>query len=126
MSAKTRFILILAAAAVIFDSLLTWFLISFNPRRGHSGYLTFFIIFILAVAPIYPLCKGLTKRPLSSALGILLVIASGICTFASVTAALVPDLGTGWAYAAANLSFGLGIGSCVLFAWSAFVQKNQQ
>lgn len=126
MSAKTRFVLILAAAAVIFDSLLAWFLISFNSRRGPTAYLVFFVISILFIAPIYPLSKGLTKRPLSSALGILLVIASGACAFVGLTGTLVFQRDPGWVYTAGHLSFGLGIGSCLLFMWSAIFQKNKQ
>ncbi len=127
MSAKTRLILITAAAAVTFYSVLTWFLISSKSWRDHTGYFTFFIFFILAVAPIYPLVvKGLRKRPLLFALGILLVIASGICGFASLTGILVLHLNAGWAYEAADLSMGLAVASCVLFIWNVFVQRNKQ
>lgn len=127
MSAKTRIILILAAAGVTFYSLLTWFLISSKSWRGTARFATFFILFILAVVPIYPLMvKGLRKRPLLFALGILLVIASGICGFASLTAILVLHLDAGWAYEAADLSIGLAIASCVLFIWNVFVQRNKQ
>ncbi len=127
MSAKTRLILIVAAAAVTFYSLLTWFLISSKSWRSPTGYVTFFILFILAVAPIYPLVvKGLRKRPLLFALGILLVIASGICGFASLTGILVLHLDVGWAYEAADLSMGLAVASCVLFIWNVFIQKNKQ
>ncbi len=126
MSAKTRLILITAATVVAFDSLLTWFLISSKSWRGPAGYVTFFIFFILAVAPIYPLVvKGLRKRPLLFALGILLVIVSGICGFASLTGIMVLHLDAGWAYEAADLSMGLAIASCVLFICSGFVQRKR-
>jgi hypothetical protein len=127
MSAKQRLILILAAAAVIFYPLLTWFLISSKSWRGSTEYMIFFVLFILAVAPIYPLVvKGLRKRPLLFALGILLVITSEICGFASLTGILVLHLDAGWAYEAADLSMGLAIASCVLFIWNVFVQRNKQ
>lgn len=126
MSAKTRLILI-TAAAVTFYSLLTWFLISSNSRRGHNGYLIFFIILILFVAPIYPLVvKGLRKRPLLFALGILLVVASGACGFAGITGGVVLHLAAGWVDVAADLSMGLAVASCMLFIWNAFVQRNKQ
>lgn len=126
MSARARFILILAAAAVIFNSLFIWFLISFNSRQGSTGYVTFFIFLVLVVAPIYPLSKGLRKRPLSSAVGILFVIASGICAFASIAGRLVFHLDAGWASKGADLSMGLAIASFLSFIWSGLIQKNRQ
>ncbi len=125
MSAKTRFILIVAATAVIFDLLLTWFLISFNSWRGHNVYLTFFVIFILVAAPLYPLFKGLRKRPPLFALGILFAAASGTCGFAGLTGALVLHLDTSWVNMAANLCGGLIIASTVLFIWNAFAQRKR-
>jgi hypothetical protein len=124
MSAKTRLILILAATVTLYP-LLTWFLISFNSRRGHNGYLTFSIISILFVVPIYPLLRSLRKRPPLSALAILLVIASGTCGFAGLTGIMVLHLDTGWVNVAANLCEGLMIASCVLLIWNAFVQRKR-
>ncbi len=125
MSAKTKLILIIAAT-VAFDSLLTWFLISFNSWRSPTGYVAFFIIFILTVASIYLLVvKGLRKRPLLFALGILLAIAATICGLASLTGTAVFHLDTGWTYVAANLSMGLAIAGCVVFISNVFVQRKR-
>lgn len=125
MSAKTRLILVLAATVTAY-SLLTWFAFSSHAWRGRNANVTFFILFILGVAPIYPLFKSLRKRSLLSALAILLVIAAVICGLASLTGSLILHLDTGWVYVASSLSDGLLIASCVLFIWNGFVQRNRQ
>jgi len=125
MLAKTRFILILAAVAAIFNSLLIWFALSSHSWRGSNSNVTFFILLALAIAPIYPLVRSLRKRPRLSALAILLVIASVICGLASLAGSLFLHLDTGWDSVAASLSEGLFIGSCVLFICSGVVQRKR-
>lgn len=125
MSATTRLIVVLAAIVTAY-SLLTWFAFSSHSWKGPNANVAFFILFILGVAPIYPLFRSLKKRPRLSALAILLVIAATICGLASLTGIMVLHLDTGWVNVAANLCEGLIIASCVLFIWNAFVQRNRQ
>jgi hypothetical protein len=125
MSAKTRLILVLAATVTTY-SLLTWFAFSSHSWRGPTANVTFFILFILGVAPIYPLLRSLRKRPLLSALAILLVIAAGICGLVSLAGSLILHLDTGWIYMVSSLSKGLLIASCVLLIWNGFVRRNRQ
>ncbi len=124
MSAKTRLILVLAAAVTI-CSLLTWFALSSHSWKGSTIRVTFFILFILGAGTIYTLFRILRKRPRLSALAILFVIVSVICGLASLAGSLFLHLDTGWVNVAANLCEGLIIASCVVFIWSGLVQRKR-
>jgi hypothetical protein len=125
MSAKVRLILILAATTT-FYSILILFAFSSGFRSGSIANVTFPILFILGVAPIYPLLRALRKRPRLSALAILLVIASVISGLASFTGSLVLSQDVGWVPVAAALSKALFVTSCVLFIWNGIVRRHRQ
>ena len=125
MSARARLILVLAAT-VTFYLVLALLAFSSNSWSGPIANVTFPILFILGVAPIYLLLRTLRKRPRLSALAILLVIAAVICGLASLTGTLVLSQDVGWVPVASALSKGLFVTSCVLFIWNGVVRRHRQ
>src|SRR5580704_7026915 len=103
MSAKARLILVLAATTTFYSVLVLLAFFS-GFRSGSIANVIFPILFILGVAPIYPLLRALRKRPRLSALAILLVIASVISGLASLTGSLVLSQDVGWVPVASTLS----------------------
>ena len=125
MSAKARLILVLAAT-VAFYSVLALLAFSSSSWSGPIANVTFPILFILGVAPIYPLLRTLRKRPRLSALAIMLVIAAVICGLASLTGSQVLSQDVGWVPVASALSKWLFVTSCVLFIWNGVVRRHKQ
>lgn len=123
MSAKARLILVLAGATAFYSVLvLLAFSSGFRSRSIASVALP--ILFILGVAPIYPLLRTLGKRPRLSALAILLLIAAVISGLVALTASLVLSQDVGWVPEASTLSEGLFVASCVLFIWNGVVRRE--
>jgi len=125
MSAKARLILVLTVA-VAFYSVLVLLAFSSGFRSRSIANIALPILFILGVAPIYPLLRTLRKRPRLSALAILLLIAAAISGLMALTASLVLSQDVGWAPVASALSKGLFVASCLLFIWNGAIRGHGQ
>ena len=125
MSSKQRFVGIVLLAAA-FSSVLGW--MAFHAKRFTvvwSNPIIILMIVILGVAPIYPLCRTLSKRTRLSALAILLLIAGVLSGLVYLVGSLVLHIDTAWVLAASELSEGLIIASCVLVIWNGLVRKDR-
>jgi hypothetical protein len=121
MSHKSRFILVLVAAAII-SSLLSW--MAFHPAGISGNPVIIGFILVLGIVPIYPLYLQLRKRSVLHAVFTMLVIAVLISGVVYMIAAWIVHVDSPWVSVVSKLNSALILAACALGIWNALVKRK--
>ncbi len=123
MSHKSKFVATVVIAGGFF-AVLTWLEFHALSSRGWLGNSVVLVaMMILSVVPIYPLYREISKRTLSSALAISLLIAGLVTGLVYLVVFFVFQLDQPWVLAISYVTTGLIIASSLLFIWNGLVRR---